>query len=259
MQRFLIIPIMLMAMTMSGCKKVVEGFNVVVGQNDVTAVVELAKDFALSFNGSFPIVVNDVEYATLFLNGATSSSPFTVGATANLDMFTSEVWEGFGTTTTLPNGDALPGWITPYELVAVDIPSFSPHFDLIAYVGYQKPYYLGVAVTLKVLDAHFPEGLGVSQSFKKDSKPWGTVQVFGPTRDADGNVTQSGGVFFVASFDPLIPGIQHRGPKAMAELESEEIQFHGPRAEEYRNDKKKQRQAMKQIRKVLEMANSHLK
>ena len=232
------------------CKKVVEGFNVSVGQNDVTAVVSLSDSYALALSGEFPVVVKDVHYGDLFLNGATTDSPFQLGLTANFDMFTSSTWEGFGTTDTLPNGDPIPGWITPYELVAVDIPSFSPHFDLQLYVGYQSPYYLGLSVSLNFLDNHYPEGLSVSQSFRKDGEIWGTVQLFGPSFDGNGNVVTHGGVFFVATFDPLLPGtISFKGTKAG------ELEFHGPHAARYAQDKKLQKKAMQQIQKLMNEFN----
>jgi hypothetical protein len=237
----------------ASCKKVVEGFNVSVGQNDVTTVVSLTDDYALALSGEYPIVVKDVHYGNLFLNGATTNSPFQLGVTAKFDMFTSDTWEGFGTTNTLPNGDPMPGWITPYELVAVDIPSFSPHFDLILYVGYQSPYYLGLAISLNVLDNHYPEGLSVSQSFKKDGKIWGTVHLFGPSRDSDGNVVTHGGVFFAATFDPLLPGrISFKGAKA------QDMEFHGPHAETYSKDKKLQKKAIKQIQQLIQDFNMQM-
>ena len=73
---------------------------------------------------------------------------------------------------------------------------------------YQNPYYVGVALTLNILDDHYPEGLGISQLFRKssDSPIWGSIQVFGPRKDNEGNITAHGGLFFIATFNPEAPG-----------------------------------------------------
>jgi len=199
---FLLFPVMISLLALGGCKKVVETFKLDVGDNAVTVTGAFSKDFAFNFSNSYDIVVKGVQYGTITAIAPTESQPFQVAITANFDMFTSDVWEGFASTKTLPNGDPLPAWINPNELVRVDIPNFTEQIDLVLYVGYKKPYYVGVALTLKVLDNRYPDGLTLSQYLKKSNAIWGSATVFGPSYDDVGNVTQHGGIFFVAGFNP---------------------------------------------------------
>jgi len=182
------------------CGKVVDKFGVEVGTNEVTTTADFTKDFALNLDGSFPIDIKGQNYGEIFLNAAQGEDPFQVGVSASIEAFTSDTWDGFDNTSTLPNGDPLPGWIAQDKLIVVDIPDFNQHFDIKLYVGYDNPYYVGVAVTLNILDNHYPEGLSISQNFKKEESIWGEVMAFGPTKDSDGNVINHGGIFFVAQF-----------------------------------------------------------
>ena len=233
---------------MQACEKgPVEDFDVKVGDNDVTTELFLTEKYGLNLTGSFPIDIKGNNYGEIFLNGATDANPFSAGLTISLEAFTGDVWDGFGSTSTLPNGDPLPPWITPYELVGVDIPTMNDHFGIILYGGYHNPYYVGLAVTLKILDNHYPEGLQVSQSFKKEGENWGTVTLFGPTRDGDGNVIQHGGIFFVVGISTFLPGEE-------IPFEPGTLHIRGKNAHLYKS-KKAQKKLMKQIQKAVREFN----
>jgi hypothetical protein len=239
---------------LTSCSEVVTQFSVIVGNDEVTTQADFTPEFELNLTGSYDIDVQDINYGQIYLNGSTETTPFQVGLTANLNSFTSDVWTGFEPVKTLPNGDAIPGWITPYELVQVDIPSFNEHFDLYAYIGHQSPYYLGVAVTLNVFDNAYPTGLMVSQNFRQANNTWGTVTVFGPSFDDAGNVLTHGGLFFVATFDPLIPGVI-----TVRDFNEKSLVFHGKEGKKYKKDEKLRKKALKQIKSLLKKFNAQMK
>ncbi|MEK6626250.1 MAG: hypothetical protein AABY86_14865 [Bdellovibrionota bacterium] len=192
--------VLAMAFSLSGCKQIIDGFSLGVGENTVTTTANFIPEFGFNVTKSVDIVVKGVKYGTVGVAAPQEGKPFQVYVTADLTIFTSEVWEGFGPVTTLPNGEPLPSWITPGELVRVDIPNFTEFLDLTLYIGYKNPFYVGVAVSLKLFDNRYPDGLSVSQYLKKKSKIWGQGMVYGPAYDDQGNVTQHGGIFFVAGF-----------------------------------------------------------
>ncbi|MBT6324727.1 MAG: hypothetical protein HOJ35_02060 [Bdellovibrionales bacterium] len=205
MNKLSLLLIFILILPMSGCgKKIVDDFSLKVGENTITTTADFSDQFALNLDGSFDIDIEGVNYGQIFLNAADDESPFQVGVTANFESFTSDVWDGFGPAETLPNGDPLPGWVDNSSLVEVDVPNFNENFGLTFYIGYEAPYYLGVAVSLNFLDAHYPEGLTIAQNFKKESAIWSGVTVFGPTYDSEGAVLQHGGIFFIATFHPSI-------------------------------------------------------
>jgi len=238
----------------SGCNDVVEKFSVKVGTNTITAITDFNEDYALNLTGNFPIDIDGVNYGDIFLAAQTDDHPFYVGITANFETFTSDVWTGFAPTKKLPNGDPLPGWIEPYELVTTQLPNFDENFDVHLYVGYHNPYYVGVAVTLNIFDNHYPEGLLISQYFKKEDIPLGTVTVFGPTYDDEGNVEQHGGLFFVATFEQT-----RMGDIDFADELDSEIIFSGRRAGEYRNNPEKQKEALETVKRLIKKFNQSRK
>lgn len=239
----------------TGCNDVVDSFQVKVGENSITAITFFDEDFALNLTGDFDIIVDNINYGNIFLVAPTEDDPFQVGVTADFTTFTSDLWEGFAPTNKLPNGDPLPGWITPYELVATKLPALDENFDVTLYVGFHNPYYVGIAVSLNFFDENYPQGLQVSQHFKKESTPWGTVSVYGPTYDENGNVLVHGGLFFVTKFDPSRPGdIDY-----VEDLEKSEFIFSGENAEEYRNNPEKQEEVLEQIRRMVREFNESRK
>jgi|GEM_PF-4739237 len=201
LQKSLTLGLLLAAMTsLSSCKKVVDKFSLDLGDNSVTTAVNFVPEFGLNVDRTVDIVVKGVKYGSVSISSPQNGEPFKIALTAELEMFLPEVWEGFAPTNTLPNGEALPNWIQPNELIAVDVPNFNEHVDLTVYVGFKNPYYVGVALSLKILDGRYPEGLGLSQAFRKNNKTWGQGMVYGPTYEDDGSVRSHGGLFFVAGF-----------------------------------------------------------
>lgn len=238
----------------TGCNKndkVVTDFGLELGANTVTVSAEFSEDFALNLNGVFDLNIKGTDYGEIFLYGASNSTPFSAGVTVDVGVFKPEVWEGFAPTTTLPNGSAIPAWISPYELVAVDVPVTSTQFDIKAYVGYHSPYYLGVSLGLNFLDDHFPEGLSLSQSFKKDGDIWSEVVAYGPTKDADGNVIQHGGLFFVAKYDPAL----QQNLQLDENLFAGEWKATGSDAKYYNENPKAMRKLLKKVKKAIEEYN----
>ena len=126
-------------LAVSGCKdKPVESFDVIVGENTVTGEINLSESFALNLDGDFPVNIKGKNYGEIYMASKNDKNPFRVGVTADFSIFTSETWDGFDSTRTLPNGDPIPGWVTPYELVRAGIPSFGDKFELDLYAGYYK-------------------------------------------------------------------------------------------------------------------------
>ena len=236
----------------NNAQEVVSAFDITVGTNAVTLTTEFNSDFALDLNGVFDIKVKGVDYGDIFLLGSTEQTPFTIGATADLSVFLPENWDGFAPTNKLPNGDPLPGWIVPQELVEVDIPINNPQFDVTAYVGYRSPYYLGVAVTLNFLDDNFPEGLSISQYFRKAGTIWSEVIAYGPVKDENGNILKHGGLFFAATIDPFLPALS-----LDRELVRGEWQATGKHADRYNNDPKELRKLLKHVKEGVEQFNEH--
>lgn len=183
-----------------GCKKIIDSVSLNVGSNSVTTNINFSDDFDFDVSNSVDIDIKDVNYGTVGIDGATDDKPFSAYLTANLDMFYSQVWEGFAPVTTLPNDEPLPRWITPNDLVRFEIPNFSKELDLAVYVGYHKPYYIGIALGLKILDEHFPEGLALSQALRISKKLYGQAIGYGPKKDSDGSIIKHGGLFVILGF-----------------------------------------------------------
>lgn len=201
----------------TGCGEIIDEFTVDVGQNQVTTAANFSDNYALDVDGNFPIDIKGINYGEIFISRKSEDSPFKVGLTASIEAFTNEKWEGFDNVSTLPNGEPLPGWPSQEKLIVADIPDFSPHFDIKLYVGVDNPYYVGIAVTLNILDDHYPEGLKLSQNFKKDGNIWGEVVAFGPTKDSEGNIINHGGLFFLAEFK-VDENFSRRGTKKNSQI-----------------------------------------
>lgn len=226
-----ILPLLFLA----GCKnQPIESFDVIVGQNTLTAQLSLSDDYALNIDASFPIMIKGDYYGHMFVTPKIGNSPFHLGLTADFSVFTSDVWDGFEPVTSLPNGDPLPHWIGPYELIRANIPNPSDIFDVSLYGTIDKPFYLGMTLSLNILDENYPEGLQVIQNFGKDGKNWGAVVLFGPTRDANGEIIEQGGIFFVVGVSALTASERVR-------LTPTDLEITGPDAHRYETPRAQQR------------------
>lgn len=231
----------------TSCKeenKPIQSLDVKVGQNTITTQLNLSDKYALPFEGEFDINIKGKNYGNVYVKEKTDDSPFRIGVVADFTVFTSDVWDGFEPTRTLPNGDPIPGWITPYELLRVGIPNQSGKYRTNVYAGYFDPYYVGVSVELSFLDDHYPSGLQILQHFQKDGEIWGTATLFGPTRDSDGNVLQHGGIFFVINASSFM------GKSDYVTMKPGQVEFQGREAHRYES-KKAQKKLMKKIRKAI--------
>lgn len=238
---------------MGGCRdrSPVESFDVTVGENSITTEVNLSDSFALELDGFVPVSIKGKDYGHIFLSSKTDEKPFSVGLLVDFSIFTSDAWDGFEPVTTLPSGDPIPGWITPYELIRVDIPSFSSRFDLNLYGGYYNPYYVGTTVSLNFLDDYYPEGLQIFQNFRKDGEIWGTVALYGPTRDSDGEIIDHGGIFFVLS----VSALTSLNPGDTISLEPAEYKFEGRDAHIYEDSRRERRKLFRQIQRGIDEFN----
>ena len=82
----------LFLLPLSGCgTKIVDSFELKVGENSITNTASFTNNFSLDLSGRFGINIEDVNYGEIFLNASSEESPFQVGVTANFESFTSDV------------------------------------------------------------------------------------------------------------------------------------------------------------------------
>tara|TARA_R110002072_G_scaffold276051_1_gene437367 strand:+ start:98179 stop:98946 length:768 start_codon:yes stop_codon:yes gene_type:complete len=229
--------------------KPIQSLDVKVGENSITAQLNINDRYALTIDGEFPINIKGNNYGEVYVKSKNEDNPFRVGLLADFTVFTSDAWDGFEPTDRLPNGDPIPGWITPYELLRVGIPNNSGKYKMNVYGGYFNPYYIGVSVDLSFLDDHYPSGLQILQHFQKDGEIWGTATLYGPTKDSDGNITQHGGIFFVLSASHFMGKMARDFT-----LTPGDVEFTGRDAHRYES-KKAKKKLIKKIQKAVKEFN----
>ena len=186
------------------CKGIITNHDVEIQENQIISTSEFSEKFGLPFSGNFPIIIKEVDYGSIDLAPKTENDDFSVSIRADLSSFNSEIWDGFGPITTLPNGSAFPTWVGARELIEIAIPTFTELFSIRLLVGLDDArIYVGMDLSIDALDQYYPEGLNISQEVrnKESNYPFASIWAYGPTYDENGDKVKNSGLTILSSFN----------------------------------------------------------
>ena len=185
------------------CKGIIKDHELTIKENQIISTTIFDEKFGLPFSGSFPVIIKDIYYGEIGLAPKTANDDFSVSIISDLSSFNSDVWDGFGPITTLPNGSGFPQWVGADELIQISIPTFTELFAIQILFGLDNDrFYVGLDLNIDAVDEIYPEGLNISQEVKnkKSPYPFAAIYVYGPVFDQDREKLQNGGMTILTSF-----------------------------------------------------------
>ena len=191
-------------LSLVSCKGIINDHTLEIEDNQIISTSYFSEKFGLPFSGNFPIIIKEVDYGSVDLAPKTDVDDFSIAIRADLSSFNSEVWDGFGPITTLPNGSSFPAWLGAEELINIAIPTFTELFSIRLLVGMdQERLYVGLDLSIDALDQYYPDGLNISQDIKnkESSFPYASIWAYGPSYDQDGNKIKNSGLTILSSFN----------------------------------------------------------
>ena len=185
------------------CKGIISDHNLSIETNQIISTTTFAEKFGLPLSGNFPFTIKEVNYGNVDLAAKTDVDDFTIRVTADLSAFNSEIWQGFGPISALPNGSAFPSWVAVTKLIQIFIPTFTELFSSSLLVAKKdNRLYIGIDLKIQSVDQYYPEGLNISQEVKnkESSYPFASIYAYGPQYDESGNKISNSGVTILSSF-----------------------------------------------------------
>lgn len=204
---FLGVAVLALAMTTSACRQDTRPATISVTvptPNSIQTQVNLTQRFGLGLSINVPIIVEGVNYGSVYAVPESPASGFGFGFTLNTSTFLRESWVNYREVTALPTGDAFPSWMGGAVVDFVVPPANIPELKWHLYIGTRGQFYVGLASQISAIGGGFPS-LRIEYNFYDDQ---GRVVIglvfFGP-KIQNGRVLESGGIFVGTNITPFLP------------------------------------------------------
>ena len=191
--------------TGSGEGNVVKGFNFSFADRKANFEVQFSQDFTLSTEITSPIG----SYGSVAFVPGNSDYGFKTAATLDVGVFLDKVITETKVNR-LPNNAPFPSYIGSQlsRFTFVNQSKFAGN----VYLGFEAgKRYLGTAIALNGVTKGIPAGVALSQSlFNDKNERVGVATVYGPSVDANGNITAPGGLFGAVNLSTVVPGLEDK-------------------------------------------------
>jgi hypothetical protein len=173
--------------------------------NTVQMQVGLTQRFGIALSGTFPLVIEGIDYGSIYVTPESPSSGLGFGFTLNTNTFLRESWVNYQEVTTLPTGDAFPSWhggpVVDVVIPPANISELSWHF----YFGTRTQFYVGAAAVISAIGRGFPAVRLEYSFYDNQGRVIIGIVFFGPKLDASGNLLSPGGIYVGTNITPFLP------------------------------------------------------